>query len=499
MSDFTRRDVLKQAGGVLAASVVAPVAARAAQSGPAAAAPKPGAGGPAIGPLMNTLSSYMAGAGARPLPDMVTEKTKHMILDTLAAAISGATLPPGKFAIQFARAYGGEKISTVAASTVVCGPIEAALANGMLAHSDETDDTHPPSQSHPGCSVVPAALAVGEKNGIDGVRFMRAVALGYDIGPRVTATLGRLPWMVDSHRSTHAISGTFGSAAAAGCAANLSAQQMRWLFSYTGQLASGLASWQRDTEHVEKAFDFGGMPAKNGVTAALLVEAGGSGVDDVLSGADNFFQAFVPKNDPSMLVDKLGERYEVMRTNVKKWTVGAPIQAPLDALEILLKKHRFTPDQVKSVAVRVATNEAKIVNNREIPDICLQHLSAVMLVDGTVTFKSAHELARMTDPAILRQRAKVQLVPDEELERFMPRRAGIVEVTLTDGRTVSERVNDVRGTSENPMSRDEIIAKARDLITPVLGASGCQKLIDRIFDLERVKNVRELRPLLQRG
>ena len=167
---------------------------------------------------------------------------------------------------------------------------------------------------------------------------------------------------------------------------------MRWLLSYTAQLASGLASWQRDTEHVEKAFDFGGMPAKNGVTAALLVEAGGSGVDDVLSGADNFFQAFVPKNDPSMLVEKLGERYEITRTNVKKWTVGAPIQAPLDALEILLKKHRFEPDQVKQIVVRVATNEAKIVNNREIPDICLQHLCAVMLLDKTVTFKSAHEL-----------------------------------------------------------------------------------------------------------
>ena len=252
--------------------------------------------------------------------------------------------------------------------------MKPALANGMLAHSDETDDTHPPSQSHPGCSVVPSALAVGEKWGIDGQRFMRAVALGYDIGPRFTATLGKLQYMADTHRSTHAISGTFGSAAAAGCAASLNAQQMRWLLSYTAQLASGLASWQRDTEHVEKAFDFGGMPANNGVTAALLVEAGGTGVDDVLSGADNFFQAFVPKNDPSMLVDKLGERYEITRTNVKKWTVGAPIQAPLDALEILLKKHRFEPDQVKQVVVRVATNEAKIVNNREIPDICLQHL-----------------------------------------------------------------------------------------------------------------------------
>ena len=198
-----------------------------------------------------------------------------------------------------------------------------------------------------------------------------------------------------------------------------------------------------------------------------------------------------------MLVEKLGERYEITRTNVKKWTVGAPIQAPLDALEILLKKHRFEPDQVKQIVVRVATNEAKIVNNREIPDICLQHLCAVMLLDKTVTFKSAHELARMSDPAVLRQRGKIQLVGEDALEQFMPRRAGIVEVTLTDGRMVTERVDDVRGTSENPMTREEIIAKARDLITPVLGGATFQKLADRIFDLERLKNVRDLRTLLQ--
>jgi 2-methylcitrate dehydratase PrpD len=491
MSDLTRRDVLKRAG-VLAASVAAPL-----KTMPVAAAQATPA--PAISPLMTTLSTYMSEAGTRPLPAAVVEKTKHMILDTLAAAISGAQLPPGRFAIQFARTYGGEKIATVAASTVVCGPIEAALANGMLAHADETDDTHPLSQSHPGCSVVPAALAVGEKRDIDGQRFMRAVALGYDIGPRFTATLGKLQYMAATHRSTHALAGTFGSAAAAGCAASLNPQQMRWLLSYTAQLASGIATWQRDTEHVEKAFDFGGMPAKNGVTAALLVEAGGSGVDDVLSGADNFFQAFAPRNDPSMVVDQLGERYEITRTNVKKWTVGSPIQAPLDALEILMKKHRFEPDQVKQIVVRVATNEARIVNNREIPDICLQHMCAVMLLDKTVTFKSAHELPRMTDPAVLRQRGKVQLVPDQALEDFMPRRAAIVEVTLTDGNTVSERVDDVRGTAENPMSRDEIIAKARDLITPVLGAATFGKLVDRIFDLERLKSVRELRPLLQRA
>jgi 2-methylcitrate dehydratase PrpD len=325
------------------------------------------------------------------------------------------------------------------------------------------------------------------------------VALGYDIGTRVTITLGKLQYMVATHRSTHALAGTFGSAAAAACAASLNAQQMRWLLSYTAQEAGGLASWQRDTDHIEKSFDFGGMPARNGVTSALLVQAGGTGVDDILSGADNFLEAFVPKNSAELLIEKLGERYEVTRTNFKKWTVGAPIQAPLDALENIRKRSPFAADQVKQVMVRVATDEAKIVDNRTIPDICLQHLLAVMLVDKTVTFKTAHDVARMKDPAVLQQRSKVKLVQDAELERLMPKRIAVVEVTLTDGKVLTERVEAVRGTADNPMTRDEVAAKARELMTPVLGASATAKLIGRIFDLENVKNLRDLRPLLQKA
>ena len=149
--------------------------------------------------------------------------------------------------------------------------------------------------------------------------------------------------------------------------------------------------------------------------------------------------------------------------------------------------------------MRVATNEAAIVNNREIPDICLQHLVGVMLIDKTVSFRSAHEKARMQDPAVLRQRAKVQLIPDEELERRLPRREGIVEIVLAGGSRITEHVEAVRGTADNPMPREEIIAKSRDLMAPVLGAAACTKLIERIFELENVKNVRELRPLLQRA
>jgi 2-methylcitrate dehydratase PrpD len=483
---ITRRLVLQAGGAVLAAGTVPPALAAAPAS-------------PQISPVTARLTTYMAAAADRVLPPDVIEKTKQHILDTIGAMVSGADLPPGKFAINFARLYKGEPVATVAGSSLVVGPIEAALVNGMLAHADETDDSHPLSLSHPGAAVVPAALAAGERFGIDGTRFLRAVALGYDIGPRFTATLGRQQYMATTSRSTHSLAGTFGAAAAAGCCAGLNAQQMRWLIAYAAQQASGIGTWQRDTDHIEKAFDFGGMPARNGVTAALLVQAGGTGVDDVLSGADNFFAAFKPMNDPSMVIDALGERYEVMRTDIKKWSVGSPVQAPLDALDNLMKRHHFNAQAVQKVTVTVGAREARVVNAREMADISMQHLLALMLVDGTVTFNSSHDAARVRDPAVLRERAKISLVGDVEMEKLLPRRVAVVEVTLSDGRVVSDRVETVRGTTANRMTREEIIAKARDLMVPVLGAAKFEQLTARIFALESVRNLTELRPLLQRG
>ena len=480
---ITRRSLLQRSGWAMAAAAFRPALLLASES---------------ISPVMAQLSTYMSEARNRALPDEIVEKVKQHILDTFAAMISGADLPPGRAAIKFARSYGGKKISTVAGSSVLCGPIEAALTNGMLAHSDETDDSHAPSQSHPGCAIVPAAFAVGEKFGITGEQLLRAVALGYDVGPRVTMTLGALSLRSEGHKSTHSIAGVFGAAAAAACAASLTTQQMRWVLDYTAQQSSGIYAWQRDTEHIEKAFVFAGMPARSGVTAALLVHAGWTGVNDTLSGADNFLLAYSPTADPAGLVEKLGTRYEITRTNIKKWTVGSPIQAPLDAMEILMKRRPFTADEVQSVVVRLAGSEAGIVDNRTMPDISLQHMIAVMLVDKTVTFHAAHDTPRLQDPAILKQRSKVRLVTDEELEKRMPSREAIVEVTLADGTVLRERVAAVRGTAENPMTREEVVAKARMLVAPANGEAACTQLIEKVLSLDQVKDIREFRPLLQR-
>jgi len=482
---MTRRGVL-QTMGAGAAAVVLPFRAT-------------GAGPVVISPVTTKLAAYMSEAREKALPAEIVDHAKYHILDTLAAMISGADLPPGRIALKFAAAHKGEMVATVAASNIVCGPLEAAMANGMLAHSDETDDSHAPSHSHPGCATIPAALAAGEQFGISGTHFLRAVTLGYDVGTRVTTTLGALKYQMETHRSSHSTAENFCAAAAAGCAASLDPRQMRFILDYASQQVSGVAAWERDTEHIEKSLVFAGHPARNGVSAALLIQLGGTGVEDIFAGTDNFLMAFQPKADPNVLIDKLGERFNIKDTTIKKWTVGSPIQAPLDAIENLRKRHPFEAAQVEHIRVRVAASEANTVNNRDMPDVCLQHMVAVMLLDKTASFAAAHDKARMQDPAVLKERAKVELVFDEELEKLIPKRPTIIEVKFTDGTQLTERVDAVRGTPDNPMTKDEVAAKARDLVAPSLGAAKADKLIATIWNIEAVKNIRELRPLIQRS
>jgi 2-methylcitrate dehydratase PrpD len=446
-----------------------------------------------ISPAMATLSSYMSEAGNRPLPEAVTREAVHHILDTIAAMVSGTRLPPGQRAIAFARASAGKGLSTVVGSSLLCGPVDAALVNAELAQSDESDDVYGGGGPHPGAAIVPAVLAVGELTGASGARFVRAVTLGYDIGVRALQTVG------SGFKETHNLVGTMGAAAAAGCVLNLNPQQMRWLLDYSIQQAGAeTPSWRRDTEHVEKSFVFAGMPARNGVTAALLVRSGWSAVDDTLSGPDNFVQYYAPRGGPEPMIRQLGERFDVTVTALKKWTTGGGTQSPLDALASLLKRHPFEPAQVRQVVVRAGTSSARAVDNSEMPDISLQHLIAVMLIDKTVSFAAAHDRARMNDPAVRRERAKVQLIADDDLERLLPRRVAIVDVTLTDGTQLTERVEAVRGTPENPMTREEVVAKARDLMTPVLGAPNTTSLINKILAIDTLKDIRALRPLLQK-
>jgi len=448
-----------------------------------------------ISPIMRRLAAYVAAAPGRKLPAGVTERAKQHLLDTLAAMVSGSRLLPGRRAIEFASTQGGVKEASVIGSRMVTNAVTAALANGMHGHSDETDDTYYLALVHPGCSIVPAALAMAERERVGGTALLRAMVLGYDVCARVSKALGIEKFRSRGH-STHSFGGTFGSAAAAGAIARVKVHQARYLLSYAAQQASGLSCWARDTEHIEKAFDFGGMPARNGVTAAIMVAMRFTGVDDVLSGDRGFFHAFGGTAKPERLVAGLGREYEIMNTAIKRWAVGYPIQAPLDAVSSLIAAHGITARDVERIVVTIDEQGARTVNARKMADINVQHLVALMLADGEITFTSSHDETRLGDPVVIRLRKLIELKGSAALMRTETTQA-IVEITTRGGERLRHHTRAVRGTETNPMSRTEVEAKSRDLLVPVLGARRAAKLIEAVWTIERVRDMRELRPLLR--
>ena len=281
--------------------------------------------------VVDELALYMAGARRKALPPAVIEKTKHHILDTMAAMISGQPLLPGKKAVAYARSRGGVAEATVLGTNIVTSIEGAALANGMLAHSDETDDSHAPSQTHPGCGIIAAALAMAEARGANGADLMRAVALGYDIGTRFTMCLDALP--VSRGRSLHSqlwphlrrrrsCGLTRPPERRARCTTCSRTRGSRRPASVRG-LAISITSRRHST-----------LAACPRVTASLPRPSSSTGSPPPTTcsrgRATSFRRTPTPdaSADPSVLTNGLGTAFEITNTNIKRWSVGRRSRRP---------------------------------------------------------------------------------------------------------------------------------------------------------------------------
>jgi 2-methylcitrate dehydratase PrpD len=410
--------------------------------------------------------------------------------------VSGTQLAAGRLGARFAASTGGVEEALAVGAKVLLPAAQAAFANAMAAHADETDDSHLVGRCHPGCAIIPAALAIAERQDADGASLLRAIALGYDVCVRVNLAMG-FPPPAQAKHSTHSIGPAFGAAAAAAALLRLDARQVRHMLSYSAQQASGIPFWNRDPYHVEKAFDFAAMPARNGTLAALMVAAGFTGVEDPLAGRHNLLAAFAERPDPAALTDALGERFEIERASIKKWCVGSPIQAVLDAIVALTGGVPQDPASIGAVTITMPDDRIHIVDDRSMPDVCVQHLAAVALLDGGAGFAAAHDAARMRDPAVLALRARMSLVPSPELTVAVPARQAIVTLAGADGRERRHHARVVRGTPENPMPEDEVAAKVRDLVVPLLGTDRAGRLLATVLRLDGQAPVRSLRRGLQ--
>lgn len=446
--------------------------------------------------FITEMSAYAAGALARDLPAEVAEKASFHILDTLCAMLTGADLAVGRKALAYAETLGETGASAAVGARRRLHPADAALVNGMLAHADETDDSHPAAIGHPGCAIVPAALAAAEANAASGRDLLRAVVLGYDYYARMNLALGARH-IYDRGHGPYSIGGAWGAAAAAGALYRLPTERMTFVFSNVAHQTGGIATWMRDHDHTEKAFHFGGLPARNGVSAATMVAAGFSGTDDVIEGRGNFMDAYSDRPDRDVLVEDLGQRFEIMLTNIKKWCVGSPIQAALDSLQYLMETEGVSADTLASMVVELPTNVVDVVEDRGVPDINCRHCLALMLADGRFGFHASHDYARLADPRVLELKSRIRLAPSDMLAAAKPIRQAIVTATLADGRTVARRTHAVRGVIENPMSREDVVAKATDLLSMRLPPAEAAAFIETILDIQSMPDIRALRSVLE--
>jgi len=519
---LTRRGLWKGAGIVAAAAAVGPAnfipslgAAEAASDHPGydPAFPPPGKQTAADYPVSEAtrkLSTYISTALAKPLPPAVVEKTKWHLLDTLAAIVAGSQVPTGPVSRNFVRALGGKPVSTVIGSNLKTDPMTAALANGTMGHGHEVDDVGGASGPwHPGINVVSAALALGEQFDTGGEAFLRAIALGYDIGGRAGTAAGLLR---NFRTPTVSVCGYFGAVAAAAGVAGLDEEQTRYALSYTVQQSSGVDSFRRDPDHIEKGFLNGGMGARGGITSVMLVLAGFTGVRDPFVGPANFFALFRAAGQevhPEFLTAGLGERYDIMVTGFKRRPVAGAISAVIDSLEVLLRRQRVNHEDVREILIRYEPNS--VTDNSGAGDVNVQHAVALMLVDGQLTFRSVHDRSRFQDPEFVRLRSIAKIAPvtiyvqsgkyeDPSIPGAAAKKFGskvpVIELVLADGTRLSQGDVPVRGEASNPYTREWIMDKAHSLMKPVLGVAQSRKLIERVMAIE-TSSAREIASLLR--
>jgi 2-methylcitrate dehydratase PrpD len=412
-----------------------------------------------------TVARFITSGPDMVLSDETLDRAMAHTLDSLAAVISGATLEPGRLATTLTASRREPGRVRVVGDGSLTSARGAAFANGVAAHADETDDSHEYSKTHPGAAVVPAALAMGQGVGASGLEVLKAVRIGYDL----CTTFSSAVWgrsLAMRPRSELMIGAQFGAIGSAVSLAGADELQARYALAYGVQRASGTIAWLRDLAHVQKAVDFGGSPAQNGVEIAELVTHGFTAVYDILDGEPSVYTTLGDNADPTLFA-QLGTLDSLSMSSIKKYSVGYPALAPVDAMVGLARTNDVPIEEIVAIRCVMLPQNIYVVKDRTMPNIDLRYLLTVALLDKGLHFAAAHDTDRFDDPAVRALREKVLLVPDTETPE---RPDGLVaypariEIELTSRAVITHSAGIVRGRFENPMPYEEVEAKVDELL-----------------------------------
>ncbi|WP_340646470.1 MmgE/PrpD family protein [Phenylobacterium sp.] len=452
-----------------------------------------------VGPA---LSAYIAGSQTAAMPEDFLSLGRLHILDTLASIVACRDLDPARLARNFALSMSGDarrNAATILGTSEVAAIGDAAFASAMAAHGAEINDFIPSAFVQPGPAVVSVALALAEQRGLSGEAVLRAVITGYELAGRVPKALG-IGNLRRAGIANHGVGPVFGAGAAAASLIGLPEDRIADLITYCAQQAGGSWQWLLDVEHVEKSFVFAGMGARAGLNAALMVEAGFTGVRDSLDHPEGWMRSKIFTGgdaDRAGLIEGLGERTELIHTAYKRYPVGGPTQPAVKGLLELLPD--LPASAVESVRIEMP-GRWQAFRDAAMPALNLRYLTAIMLIDRRLDFVSAQSLERMgADTAVHALMAKVDVVhdPAQETPPGQPRtESARVIVRLTDGVIREVYVPHVTGFPSHPMRADEVEAKALELMAPSLGAERAKTVIEAIAGIEALPRAGVLAQLI---
>ena len=433
----------------------------------------------------------MAATRYRDVPPNVLVDTRRAILDWLGSALAGSLEPPARLAQLVVAGFGASNDATVF-SAPRSSAAGAALANGVASHILELDDIHKGSTIHGAAPIIPAALAVAEREHANGQSFLLAVTLGYEAALRIGEAVNP-----DHYRFWHptGTAATFGAAVAAGSLLGLDATQMLDALGTAGTQAAGL--WEFNADGAMSKHLHPGKAAFNGVLAADLAAAGFTGATRILEGERGFFRAMARAFDPTRIADGLGKNWKVSENCYKMHSCCGHTHSAIDvALDLRPRAHA---SEIKTIEIETYGPGHEIVKemNPRTPyggKFSLAYCVGAALVDGRVGLEQFSQerfgpngVCHAAIAALL-QRTRV-IVADDLTAKYPAAWPTRVTIQLADGSAIRGASDFPRGNPENPVTTEDLEAKFIALVAPRFGNEVAQRGVQLVRTVERCDDI----------
>ena len=436
--------------------------------------------------MTERLAGFVVATQPADLPPPVLDAAKYFTLDWLGSAMAGTATETGRILLDHAEGQGSGP-SMVIGLEGKWNAQTAALTNGALSHIVEMDDLHRASVVHPGAVVIPAALAMAERQGASALDFLSAVALGYEVAIRIGEAVGKSHYRLWHNTAT---CGIFGAAAAAGRLLNLEVEQMVWALGSAGTMAAGL--WEFNTDGAMSKPLHAGRAASSGLLAADLAWHGFTGAQRILEGERGFFAAMSQDAEPQRVVAGLAPHmtnYKITGVSIKPHACCRHTHPAIDAALQIRAKIGLSGEQIAKVEVETYRAAVALTDKPEpmhphAAKFSMQYCVASALHRGHVGLGDFEPSALM-DPHLRALMGRVRLCHNPAMEDRYPAAWPVrVKLMLRDGHTVVEDIDHPKGDPENALSWDELKAKFRRMLLGTKWDAQADVVIDNVSSLD---------------